>query len=263
MSSNHLFVSAICAALVVSSSLASGGTIFHTGFDSPPLHPGLQDADAAFTLSGGAVQRTSSAGPTDRRYIRTSDSDYFATGDFEFEVSFTNPFGSIQFIGLGTGARNPSFANEPGPASGGPGSGTGAVNLRIHSPDIVGGRVDWAFNIGIVGEQVLVTSIGILNNVGLHRARVSVLNDFLTLAIDQNYTGIFSPTISTTVDLGVHPTIKAALLNESRAFFGTAQTGLAYDNFRIVPEPASLGLLVLIASRFFWWRGQCCAKRSS
>ena len=242
---NHFLVSAICAALVINSSLASARTLFHTSFDSPPLHPGLQDADASYSIAGGVIHRSSSSGPTDRRYIRTVDTDYFATGDFSYEVSFTNTFGSIQFIGLGTGARNPGFANEPGPASGGPGSGTGSVNLRIHSPDIVGGRVDWAFNLGVVGEQVLVQSIGFLNTVGLNRARVSVLDDLLTLAIDQNYTGSFSPTISTTIDLALFPVIKAALLNESRAFFGTAQTGLDYDDVVIVPEPTSVIMLLM------------------
>ena len=116
------------------------------------------------------------------------------------------------------------------------GTGTGSVYLRIHAPDSVGGRIDWAFNLSVPGEEVFAEAIGYLLNEGTHRARVEVSGDLLTFKIDEDYTGTFAPTITSTVDLTLYPQIKTALLNESRAFFGSAQYFVTYDDFSIVPN---------------------------
>lgn len=231
---------------------AAANMAVHSDFSGGSLPAGMQDPDSAFTISSGAISRTSSTGPLDRHYVRTTDTDYFSSaGDFVYEISFTNPAGTMQFIGIGNGERNSAFANEPGPVSGAAGTGFGALNLRIHSPDIASGRIDWAFNHGVPSEQVLTLGIGNVFSSGTHRARISTVGDLVTLAIDENYSGSFTPTISTTLDLSqpAYAAIKTAMLNESRPFFGTANTGILYDDLSItvtaVPEAAAWQMFAL------------------
>jgi hypothetical protein len=228
---------------------ASGVEYFSTDFSGPSLHPGLEDPDSAFVVAFDQIQRLPPAHSEDRHFVRTTDSDYFTTGSFAFEVSFTNPtgdgIGTIQYIGLGSATPNLAFHNEPGPLTGTPGTGTGSVYFRIHAPDIVDGRIDWAFNYAVPGDEVFAEAIGYLLTEGTHRARIAVNGDLITMQIDENYAGSFSPTISSTIDLALYPQIKTALLNESRAFFGTAQNFVTYDNFVIVPEPAGTVLFLV------------------
>lgn len=241
--------------IAVSPQSATADLALSSDFSSGSLPAGMQDPDSAYTISGGVVFRTSSTGSADRRYIRATDTDYFSSaGDFAYEISFTNLSGTIQFIGIGNGERNGAFSNEPGPASGVAGTGFGALNLRIHSPDIASGRIDWAFNHGVMSEQVLTLGIGNIFSYGTHRARISTAGDLVTLAIDENYSGSFTSTISTTIDLNLpaYAAIKTALLNEARPFFGTANTGILYDDLSItvaaVPEAAAWQMFALVTT---------------
>jgi hypothetical protein len=233
--------------LLMGTSSLSARTTFQTSFDDPLLHAALEDADSAFEAAGGAVRRINPAHDEDRHFLRTVDSDYFGTGDFAFEVSFTNPIGNgigtIQYIGLGSAVPNANYYNEPGPPSGDAGTGTGSVYLRIHSPDIVDGRIDWAFNYG-TGDQIFAEQIGVLATEGAHRARIAVVGDVVTVAIDEQFTGTFAPTISATIDLNAYPLIRTALLSDSHAFFGTALPVVTYDDFIIMPEPSGIVLAV-------------------
>jgi hypothetical protein len=248
MNLRSLIFAAAIAAVVILSPQAFAADYFSTDFAGPPLHPSLEDPDSAFAIAFQQIQRNPPAHSEDRHYIRTVDNDYFTTGNFAFEVSFTNPvgdgIGTIQYIGLGSGTANEAYYREPGPPTGVAGTGTGSVYFRIHAPDIVDGRIDWAFNYAVPGEEVFVEQIGNIFTEGTHRARIAVKGDIITMQIDENYTGSFSPTISSTIDLALYPQIKTALLNESRAFFGTAQYFVTYDDFAIVPEPAT-GVLAL------------------
>jgi hypothetical protein len=106
----------------------------------------------------------------------------------------------------------------------------------------------------VPGEGILGEGIGTILSVGLHRARIRATGDVLEMSIDENYTGSFTPTISSSIDLTLYPQIKTALLNDSHAFFGTALPDVKYDDFALVPEPTSatqllIGLIAVVRRR--------------
>lgn len=238
----------IASTIVFAAAPAFAGTVFTTDFTNPTLHPELQDVDSAYTISGGVLSRTAYDASGTRRYVRTVAADYFsASSDYVFEVSFTTPWSTIQFIGIGSGVRGSSYS-EPA---------NGSLNFRIHSPDIASGRVDWAYNFGGGGDTVFVSTIGTLSSFGTHRARIATSGNVLTLAIDENYAGAFTPSFSTTIDLNSYPAIVAALNAESRYFFGTSDASVLYDDVMVglaspsaIPEidPAGLGSVLALVT---------------
>ncbi|MCC7475842.1 MAG: hypothetical protein IT425_10630 [Pirellulales bacterium] len=233
---HHLLSFAI---LLATAFPAFAGSFFSTDFSSPTLHSELQDADSAFSISGGNTSLTSFVSPTSRHYIRTVDSDYFSSPtDFTYELTFTSPFsdpGVIQFIGLGDGS--------PTGPSGEPGSGS--LNLRIHGPNVVSGRVDLGYNGSLVPGYM---GIGYIGTTGPHRLRLSSLGSLLTFQIDVNYNGTFGADIASSIDLSnpAHSSILGALNSSSRLFFGTALPAVDYDDMlveSVVPEPGFAFLL--------------------
>ena len=69
------------------------------------LDPNLEDADSAYTISGGVIEKTPPIVVDDRSYIRTVATDY-NTVDFIAELTYTmstTPGGrdTIHFFGLG------------------------------------------------------------------------------------------------------------------------------------------------------------------
>jgi hypothetical protein len=223
----------IFSMVVLCAMRATANSVVISDFSSATLHSELLDSDGAFSIGGGNISRTSS--PTGRHYIRTTDTDYFASpDDFQYELTFNNPNGAIiQFIGLGTGV----------PYAGGPFPGEPqlSLNLRIHGPSVVSGRVDLGFDGPPVGGY---QGIGNVTTNGPHRARIFSTGDLLTFQIDTDYTGVFGADISTSIDLSnfTYAGIKNTLNNESRMFFGTADTIVDYDDISIVPEPNTLAL---------------------
>lgn len=232
------------------------GMVFTSDFSSPTLHAGLQDADTAFSIAGGNISLTTLNGSSNRHYVRTVSTDYFASlYDFTYEVTFTTAGDEIQFIGIGTGAVGPG--GEPG---------AGSLNFRIHGPSLASGRVDLGFR-EANNSLTNIQGIGNLNaGPGTHRARISSLGNVLTFQIDKYYTGTFAADITQVLDLSLpaHATKLAALNTESRVFFGvgqnSGQTFVDYDDFSIfaVPEPSSIlscvvgsfGVVVLRRRRF-------------
>ena len=60
---------------------------FTEAFDGPGVGANLQDPDAGYTVAGGVIRRTSSAGSGDRHYVRTIRTDY-NTFDWTYTIDF-------------------------------------------------------------------------------------------------------------------------------------------------------------------------------
>uniref|UniRef100_UPI00378362F8 hypothetical protein n=1 Tax=Prosthecobacter sp. TaxID=1965333 RepID=UPI00378362F8 len=147
----HLFATLLL--LAGTSVTPVSAAAFFTEDFSGSLDANLQNPSAAFTISGGTIQRASSTGPADRAYISTISGDYLNTS-FIFEVTLNSPFDTqgLMLVGLGSGVPNSSYGNEP----------QDSLYLRIHSPDFIGGlggnegRVDAASLTG-TGPAVLLS----------------------------------------------------------------------------------------------------------
>lgn len=207
-------------------SSAQAAEAFDEGFGGPTLNPSLEDPDNAYTIANDAVSLTSSTDHSDRHYIRTVSTDYNAC-DFVAEVTFTltvfpRDNGSLIFFGLGSGARDSSRYNEP----------QDSVLFRIHTPDVVGGRVD-AVSHTTGGNYLAGASIGsIVTSGGTHRARIMKTGNEASFSIDVDFNGTFSG------DMSYHfydlATV-APFLDDtsSRLFFGTASTVDSFDDFNV------------------------------
>lgn len=247
----HLFATMLL--LVGTSATPVSAAAFFTEDFSGSLNANLQNPSAAFTISGGTIQRASSAGPADRAYISTISGDYI-NADFVFEVTLNSPFdsSSMMFVGLGSGLGNSSYGNEP----------QDSLYLRIHSPDFIGGlddnrgRVDVATLTGSGPATILQQNFNALGtSPGTHRIRLTKANDALTFDLDKNYTGSFISDMSYTV-ADISTTAPFINGTNSQLFFGGAQTSASWDDFSLtqIPEPsrallAGLGLTCLLIRR--------------
>jgi hypothetical protein len=125
-------------------------------------------------------------------YVRTVRADY--VDDFQFDVTYTPT--AITFIGVGPGEATPPFT-EPA---------RDALYLRLHSPDVVGGRVDISFNDNF---NTIVSPAGFVTEPGPHRARITRAGDVIRFEVDVQATGPFvAEKIVATVDLRQHPDIR-------------------------------------------------------
>ncbi|MEW6303259.1 MAG: MBG domain-containing protein [Verrucomicrobiota bacterium] len=230
---------------------ALGATAIQENFNDGTLDPALQDADAAFTISGGVIRRTSAINGDDRRYIRSVASD-FHSGDWTYEVAFIeNPSGQIFFIGLGEGVRGPALSNEP----------RNSATLRIHSTTYGGGgRVDVAVaNPGDTGGHSYFQTIGFLGRHGTFHARIQKTGNQVTFSILDTASG----TISGTVNIAT----QASYLNgtNSRLFFGSSLTSAAFDDVSISlagPPPPPPSPAPLPSDAVSWWKAENNANDS-
>ncbi len=187
-------------------------------FDGPDQNPSLKGYDE-FVIQDGELQRqTGDPGDQDRAYMRTALSDY-NTRDFVFDVVFTTGHDTITFVGLGPGDWQ---GREPGPS----------MTFRIHAPDVVGGRIDVASNLG---SDV----IGNLLTTGPHCARIEKSGAQVTFSVDLDFNGQFeadaSRSYSDISELG-------PFLNDqdSRLFFGGGSQTTQFDTVTIAASNAPI-----------------------
>lgn len=221
----YRFLAVLLFTAVMPYSLAYAAPSVNEDF-SGTLSPHLEDSDSAYTIAGGKIHKTTFISNDGRSYIRTVATDY-NTVDFIAELTFTLtalPGGdfAIHFFGLGPGSPDPTFFNE-----------SGGVLFRIHSSDIVGGRVDVASRApGAGGSFGLLQSIGNITTSGhTHRARITKTGNQVEFAIDLDFNGTFEADISQSVNLAV----VAPFLNNtnSRIYFGTASAVDVFDDLEI------------------------------
>ena len=208
---------------------ASDGRSFQEDFNGTVI-TNLQDADNAYTVSGGQIQNTTSTDLGDRHYVRTHVTDY-NTVDFVAELTFTltdDTGNMLHFFGLGPGIPDTSSTDES----------TGAY-LRIHSPGTASppGRVDvFVRDIGSGSGIDSIQTIGqMTNSGGTHRARIEKSGDQVTFSIDVDFDGsVFAADFSHTITDLTAPTA-APFLNDtnSRIYFGTASGVDTFDDFKV------------------------------
>lgn len=230
----------VLAAFICLTATAQAQVIIDEPFSSPPLNPLLQDADSAYTISGGNIHRGSTTGNADRHYIRTVETD-FDDQDFSYGLTFTVPNvgdTNIVFFGIGEGVPLASLDNEP----------ENYVGLRIQSAS-TNGNIDLAINgdanlnnnAGVVEQAIGV--IDASNTDDIMRAVMVKQADQLTFMVDLDYNGTFSPDVTLSVPAFAE---SAPFLNDgnSSLFFGTAWPQDTFSDMYVatVPEPSSLAL---------------------
>lgn len=211
---------------------------------SGALGPGLQDSDSAFTIDGGVIRRTSSSDGEDRHYISTVHSGY-SDIDFvaELTVNLANETGGadVAFIGVGPGAPDPGYHNEPGDA----------IYFRIHPLGLFNPAVTGSVQVGVndsatAGLESGFTMGTITTNNGSHRVRITKSGNQVTFGFDENFSGTYSADFSHTI---ADITTAAPWLDptNTRIFFGSERgaDGHSYDDFSVIPEP-SCTLLALL-----------------
>ena len=217
--------------------------IFSEDFDDGTLDANLEQNSAGSWTSGGDATTAS------RNYIRTVDTDY-NTVDFVTEITVTinadglgnNDGNGGAFFGLGDGDHQNDFYDAPTnavvfelfPDSFGHGDFHGIIYDGDETEPASGGEEFWDIDESQPHN-------------GTHRLRLSKSADVLTFEIDEFYNGTFSVDDSTTISLNATGTNGLEQLDSSnsRIFFGTGHTTTSFDDFQIIPEPASLALLAL------------------
>ena len=215
------------------------GVMINEDFNSGVLNSSLElTAPGSYAISGGAIRNLVNR----RENVRTVDTDYT---DFTYEltVRFTNAWTQdIAFIGVGAG-QPAGVWREPG---------EGSINFRIHSPRLVGGRVDVQYL--NEPQPAIGSTIGSAPYTNQPvRTRITRSGDLLSFELDNLYNGTFSADAATTYDLSLaqYANIKAALANESRLFFGSQYGSTQFDDMNVsvaatssnlssAPEPGSL-----------------------
>ena len=222
-----VFAAILLFATLIPYSSADAATALNVKFSGTTLSPSLEDADGAYTIAGGKIRKTIFNNGSDRHYIRTVATDY-NTVDFVAELTFTLTDLPVDFaihnLGLGSGSPGVVFNEANG------------VLFRIHSSDIVGGRVDAGVRfpdgsfIGAIGIGNITTSGG------THRARIAKIGNQVNFDIDVDFTGTFTSDMSSQI---ADVTAAAPFLDNtnSRIFFGTASATDVFDDLRITVLP--------------------------
>ncbi len=229
-----VFVAVLCASPLHA---AEDSVYFSENFNSGQQNPHLFGYEN-FTLADGVIRSNGLiANHDDRRYIRTTTSDY-NTRDFIYELTFTTTLVdqvSINYMGIGRGNKRtdqPNFGyNEPWES----------LTFRVHTPNVQDGYISIADS--PVNDLVI---LGDIPNGGTHRARIKKVGKEITFSIDRNYNGIFSADMSHTFpDIEVVAPYLDPL--NSRLFFGTALPVDSFDDLLIapIPEPAGVVLCVM------------------
>lgn len=220
---------------------AAGATVFDTDFTgtdgSVDLHPELlNSAGDDYSLSANAVVNPLDFNVSGNRdYVRTIDSDYI-NGNYVMELTVKIDPGLGAFrhaaIGIGTGTPNPNWYNTPNQG----------FDVEMLPSDSFSGltrfrRVD-TMNDAAVEESVFGSgSVG----TGTHRVRILKGSGTLQFQIDQNYTGTFSPDLtSSLIDL-TSPANDYLDGTNSRFFFGGG-SNVTFDDLRIAGPSTVVGV---------------------
>ena len=205
---------------------------FEEPFDASANSPNL-DGEGNYKLSpSGGIVRIASNNTSDRRYVRTIMSNYLSR-DFRYEVTYTTDDQEIVFIGIGSGD---SEGSEP----------RDSVNFRLHSPDLVEGKVEVTTVSGIIGFQ---------NSYGPHRARIEKIGNTVTFAVDLDYDGTFAADFSNTI-LDVRQNAPFLTSQNSRLFFGCSALLTRFDDVIIQPIEGSAPCVPSDPDLVGWWPGQ-------
>ena len=140
-------------------------SLFFSEAFTTDLGPNLEDLDAAFIVSGGAVQKTSWLGNEARSYVRTIRTDY-ASSDWVYTIDVNLVGHDIVFIGVGEGVPN---APGSGPTYNEP---RNAIFFRIHSKSFGGGGTHVAVMETAGWTDFPTSTIPALSADGLYTARI-------------------------------------------------------------------------------------------
>lgn len=205
--------------LVVATSttaFASHSLYFTEAFDGPTAGPNLEDADSAFTVSGGVIMNTAGATPIEanRHSVRTLRTDY-NTDDWTYTIDFDISGSDIIYIGLGSGEPDGGWLGEPG----------NSIHFRIHSLSMAGGVVHVMTRGASTGSPGWddIKTLTPLPADGPFTARIVKSGSDLTFSID----GLAGSEVVT---------IPGFLNNtNSRLFFGDGGPATSFDNMVVTP----------------------------
>lgn len=187
---------------------------FSEDFESGIPNPALEAIAPYFEVVDGALHRTSPQAFDDRRYLRTTLSDYNER-DFIFEVTFTCKDDIIWF-GLGPADRNSAY-HEP----------KQSVVFWVRPTSIEGG----------VGFNTIFGSLVVdrVYSDGPHRVRIRKTGKRIGFELDEKYNGVFHADISTgLMDYSeVMPSLTSA---NSHLFFGSVAAANSFDDI-VVSDP--------------------------
>ncbi|MEM7002878.1 MAG: hypothetical protein AAF529_18980 [Pseudomonadota bacterium] len=200
------------AGLFVFTGTAQAAMIVVEDFNDTSLHAGLQDPANAYFQTETDIVNISNT----RKNIITGDSDY-NTVDFQLDLDVSLSGTDIAFIGFGEGTPH-GFWQEP----------LGSF-FRIHTSNLVGGRVDVAVDTPQTPGFEQVQTIGNIGGNGSHRARISKTGNLLSFQLDQFFNGVFGADGGHVIDLSSLPYDAS----NSRLFFGSQRSTVRFDNFNL------------------------------
>lgn len=191
-------------------------------FSGGMLPAWLEDPSGTHVIQGGVISQPGSGGDSNRRYVRTTTSDWL-TRDFVFEVSLNFPAaaGNILFPGVGSAVPDGSFSNEP----------QESFYLRHHPPAIQRGHTEVvAHSTGsfVFTAQAL---IGHQPNTGTRRIRITKVGQRITFALDSEWApgqAFAEDMFAALDDVSASAPFLTAL--NSHLFFGGAQGSASYDD---------------------------------
>ncbi len=194
--------------------LPAADAFFQEDFSNAVQNPNFEPYSPYFTVSGGAMRRTT-AGGGDLRYLRTQVADYNLR-NFVFEITFSTKEDAV-FIGLGEANRDTAYHIAGN-----------SLYLRIYQPSVADGSV-------VIGTANGEMGIGRLYSGGPHRARFTKVGKRLTISVDEKFDGTFEDDVyATFVDLDG----AASFLTNtnSHLFFGkSAQED--FDDISVIAPP--------------------------
>ncbi|HVR72698.1 MAG TPA: hypothetical protein VMT52_00125 [Planctomycetota bacterium] len=171
---------------------------------------------SGFVLSDGSIHRNQQ-GPSDqeRRYIRTLVRDYNER-DFVLELTYVSGESTITYVGIGLGDGEGQAYSEP----------KLSMTFRIHSPDVVDGRIDVNTTQGGI-------EIGNVRSIGPNRVRIEKRGNRISFAIDAEFNGVFSADVEREFILST----AGSFLGDDgcHLFFGSARAGTLFDDLTIYP----------------------------
>ncbi len=184
-------------------------------FNNGTLPPTLEAPVPGAVFVNGGVSFDFS--PT-RTYLRTVQSDFY-NRNFVAEVTVT--VSELTYFGMGQGIPNPGFFDEPAAPT---------INLRMHSSNVAGGRVEEGANVGDFKSPL--NTFGNPGS-GTHRLRLTwnAAARTAVFEVHQNYAG--GPFVATFTSPAVNGADNGFTDSNTRIFFGSGVGASFFDDLKV------------------------------